>query len=93
MTDADLIYSALLRAEKRLEATATDEAYPHAAELARPALIALLTLREEIGRGLADDGDIFGVEGRGKRGFYMKRGGVSYPISAKVAALELSMKG
>jgi hypothetical protein len=52
MTDADLIYSALLRAERRLEAIATDGNYPIAADLARPALIALQTLREEIGNGL-----------------------------------------
>jgi hypothetical protein len=48
---------------------------------------------QKLGDALAKDGDIFGVEGRGKRGFYMKRGGVSYPISAKVAALEMAMKG
>lgn len=56
MTDADLIYNACLRAERRLEAVATDGAHPHAAELARPALIALQTLREEIGNGLSGEG-------------------------------------
>lgn len=56
MTDADLIYNALLRAERRLEATATDGAHPQAADLARPALIALQTLREEIGGGLSGEG-------------------------------------
>ncbi len=56
MTDADLIYNALLRAERRLEAAATDGAHPQAADLARPALIALQTLREEIGSGLSGEG-------------------------------------
>lgn len=55
MTDADLIYNALLRAERRLEAIAGDGKYPVAGDLARPALIALETLREEIGRGLAEE--------------------------------------
>lgn len=56
MTDADLVYNALLRAERRLEATATDSAFPQASDLARPALIALQTLREEIGSGLSGEG-------------------------------------
>lgn len=56
MTDADLIYNALLRAERRLEETASDARYPHAADLARPALIALQTIREEIGNALAGEG-------------------------------------
>lgn len=56
MTDADLIYNACLRAERRLEAIATDGNHPVAADLARPALIALQTLREEIGNGLAREG-------------------------------------
>jgi acetaldehyde dehydrogenase (acetylating) len=53
MADETLIYNALLRSERRLEATASDGNYPQAAELARPALIALQTLREEIGAALA----------------------------------------
>lgn len=65
MTDTDLIYNALLRAERRLEATATDGNYPQAAELARPALIALQTLREEIGGTLAEYPEPFGNETRG----------------------------
>lgn len=52
MTDADLIYNAILRAERRLEATAADNKYPRAAEQALPAFIAMQTLREEIGNGL-----------------------------------------
>lgn len=56
MTDADMIYNAILRAERRLEATAHDPNFPQAADLARPAFIALQTLREEIGNGLANEG-------------------------------------
>lgn len=56
MTDADLIYNALLRAERRLEAIATDGNHPLAADLARPALIAVQTVREELGIGLTNDG-------------------------------------
>lgn len=56
MTDADLIYNALLRAEQRLEQTACDPAFPQAAELARVALIAAQTIRQEIGNGLAREG-------------------------------------
>ena len=55
MNDADLIYNALLRAERRLEATAMDGAFPQAAEIARSALIATQTIREEIGHALAED--------------------------------------
>lgn len=53
MTDAEMIYNALLRAERRLEATAADGNYPQAAEIARPALIAAQVIREEIGSALA----------------------------------------
>lgn len=53
MTDAEVIYNALLRAERRLESVATDGNYPQAAELARPALIAVHAIREEIGSALA----------------------------------------
>jgi len=56
MSDADLVYNALLRAERRLEAIATDGNFPLAADLARPALIALQTLREELGNGLSKEG-------------------------------------
>jgi hypothetical protein len=56
MTDADLIYSALLRAERRLEDIAKDGNYPIGADLAIPALAALKTLREEIGNGLVGEG-------------------------------------
>lgn len=56
MSDADLVYNALLRAERRLEAIATDGNHPLAADLARPALIALQTLREELGNGLSKEG-------------------------------------
>lgn len=55
MTDADLVYAALLRAERQLEAVSADSNHPQAAELARPALIALHTLRSEIGRALAEE--------------------------------------
>lgn len=56
MTDADLIYNALLRAEQRLERSASDGAFPQAAELARAALVAAQAIREEIGNGLAREG-------------------------------------
>lgn len=56
MTDAELIYNALLRAERRLEAISGDGAFPVAASLARPALIALEALREEIGNALSREG-------------------------------------
>ena len=50
MTDADLIYNALLRAERRLE-----ERYaPDASAIARlAALQAVIIIREEIGNGIA----------------------------------------
>lgn len=53
MTDAEVIYDALLRAERRLEVTARDANFPQAAELARSALIAVQTIREEVGSALA----------------------------------------
>lgn len=56
MTEADIIYNALLRAERRMEAIATDGNRPLAADIARPALAALQMLREEIGNGLSKDG-------------------------------------
>lgn len=56
MTDADLVYNAFLRAERRLEATANDGAYPRAAEVALTALATVQTLREEIGRALSEEG-------------------------------------
>lgn len=55
MTDADLIYNALLRAEKKLE-----EAHKELVEMNSPriihtaaAFIAIQLVREEIGNGLA----------------------------------------
>jgi len=56
MTDADLVYNACLRAERTLEAITKDGNHPVAAELALPSLIAIKTLREEIGNGLAREG-------------------------------------
>lgn len=53
MTDAEVIYNALLRAERRLEAVATDGKYPQAAEMAHPAFLAVQAIREEIGSALA----------------------------------------
>lgn len=55
MTDADLIYNALLRAERRMErdlGQMTDTEYAQE----YPAYRALVTLREEIGNGLAKEG-------------------------------------
>lgn len=52
MTDSDLFYDALLRTERRLEAIANDGNFPLAAELARPAFIAIQILREEMGSAL-----------------------------------------
>lgn len=52
MTDADLIYNALLRAEKRLEDVARDLTHPQT-ERALVALTAVQIIREEIGNGLA----------------------------------------
>jgi hypothetical protein len=53
MTDADLIYNALLRAEKRLETPyGTFMMTPQLAEQ-QAAFRALNVLREEIGRGLS----------------------------------------
>ena len=52
MTDADLIYNALLRAERRAEAAMREARAPeghHAAAIA----IAIRVIREEIGNGLA----------------------------------------
>lgn len=57
MTDADLIYNALLRAERKLEARAADEVTsPEVAKLNLAAFAALRTLREEIGNGLTGEG-------------------------------------
>jgi len=54
MTDADLIYNACLRAERRIEAEADDlpGGSPERSRLIA-AFHAVRTLREEIGRGLA----------------------------------------
>jgi len=57
MTDADLIYNALLRAEKRLEDKA--DSYPKGGDMRTGVLIGLaclITLREEIGNGLSKEG-------------------------------------
>jgi hypothetical protein len=56
MTDADLIYNALLRAEQRLEDVSRDGSHPVAADVAISAFIALQTLREEIGNALLREG-------------------------------------
>ena len=56
MTYADLIYNALLRAERRLEADL--EALPIGSPQSYRAsgvLVAVMTIREEIGKGLAKD--------------------------------------
>lgn len=54
MSDADLIYNACLRAERKLEERAADlRANPEAAFYVRVCLTALETLREEIGNGLS----------------------------------------
>lgn len=57
MSDAELIYAALLRAERRLEERA--ERAPHGTHAVvqqelRPMQLAVLLIREEIGRGLAE---------------------------------------
>lgn len=62
MTDADLIYNALLRAERRLDVAISaptdnresDLRYP--GNLLRAALIATTLVREEIGNGLSGEG-------------------------------------
>ena len=54
MTDADLIYNACLRAEKRLEAIAKSPVHPDL-PIARAALLAVQTLREEIGTGMTKE--------------------------------------
>ena len=52
MTDADLIYNALLRAEKRFEAwAARDPTMPP--QMARLGELVVQTIREEIGNGMA----------------------------------------
>lgn len=56
MTDADLIYNALLRAEKRLEA---DLALKHTVQtllMMSASFAAVRVIREEIGNGLAAEG-------------------------------------
>lgn len=52
MSDADLIYNACLQAEKRLEAM-EKAAAPGTSALVRLSLLAIQTLREEIGNGLS----------------------------------------
>lgn len=57
MRDADLIYNALLRAERRLEAAFEDLPIGSPqSSWASAALAAVLTIREEIGNGLSQEG-------------------------------------
>lgn len=56
MTDADLIYNALLRAERRLEPPTGAVILDAAVMQQMAAFKALQTLREEIGRGLSEQG-------------------------------------
>ena len=54
MKDADLIYNALLRAERRMEADlrSADDGMEYVAAYAK--YVAVAVIREEIGRGLAE---------------------------------------
>jgi hypothetical protein len=55
MTDAQLLYDACLRAERRIEvATARETSQPTKQALMLFGLSIIQTLREEIGRGLAE---------------------------------------
>ncbi len=55
MKDAELIYNALLRAERRLEAAAPQtSSNPALMALSLLAVDVVQTIREEIGRGLAE---------------------------------------
>lgn len=54
MTDADLIYNALLRAEKKVEAFLQPDDPPEAQAQAHLAMGIIQTIREEIGNGLAE---------------------------------------
>jgi len=56
MTDADLIYNALLRAERRMEEDAKVPGPDGAWEIKSGAFLALRLLREEIGNGLSGEG-------------------------------------
>ena len=54
MTDADLIYNALLRAERRLEAEAAEIPEGRDARYRANAILrAIFAIREEVGNGLA----------------------------------------
>jgi hypothetical protein len=53
MTDADLIYNALLRAERRLEEALKEPGPDGAWEIRSGAFLAFRVLREEIGNGIA----------------------------------------
>lgn len=55
MTDADLIYNALLRAEKRLEEWPERDPTMRP-EWARLGQLVIQTIREEIGNGLSKEG-------------------------------------
>ncbi len=52
MTDAELVYNACLRAERRVEFDMLPGATEDAREL-RASLLAIQTIRDEIGNGLA----------------------------------------
>jgi hypothetical protein len=56
MTDADLIYKALLRAERRLEPELQQPGPDGAWEIRSGAILALRLIREEIGNGLSREG-------------------------------------
>ena len=56
MTDAVLIYNALLRAERRFEAMALAEPTGTGREQLRMCQSVVFVIREEVGNGLAEDG-------------------------------------
>jgi hypothetical protein len=56
VTDADLIYNALLRAERRIEEEIAKPGPDGVWEVRSGAFLALRVLREEIGNGLAKEG-------------------------------------
>ena len=56
MTDADLIYNALLRAERRMEEDVKVPGPDGAWAIKSGAFLALRLLREEIGNGLSREG-------------------------------------
>lgn len=56
MTDADLVYAALLRAERRLEELRENTTTPELVPYMATAHKAVQVIREEIGTGLAREG-------------------------------------